>query len=165
MSIRWNEFDPQGYEDMVSVLLSRLYPHARRIDGKGGDGGRDVQIAREEDDPITNAFELKSFTGRITPGRRKQVARSLKRTAAHSSRPEAHISVMNDLRPLSLLPFLDVSGSSLHIGFLTWYLSIHWSSGFWYSSHIGWDPSSSMASSSNGRSGLVPPGSTSKNTV
>ena len=66
---------------MVSVLLSRLNPDARRIDGKGGDGGRDVQIVRGQDSRITDAFELKSFTGRMTPSRRKQVANSLERAA------------------------------------------------------------------------------------
>ena len=82
MSIRWDEFEPQGYEDMVSVLLSRLHPDAQRIDGKGGDGGRDVQMARGQDGQVTHAFELKSFTGRMTSARRKQVAGSLKRVAA-----------------------------------------------------------------------------------
>ena len=81
MSIPWDKFEPQGYEDMVSVLLSRIHPDAQRIDGKGGDGGRDVQIVRGQDGKITDAFELKSFTCRMTPGRRNQVARSLKRAA------------------------------------------------------------------------------------
>ena len=82
MSIRWDEFEPQGYEDMVSVLLSRLHPDAQRIDGKGGDRGRDVQIVHGQDGQVTHAFELKSFTGRMTSARRKQVAGSLKRVAA-----------------------------------------------------------------------------------
>lgn len=82
MSIRWDDFEPQGYEDMVSVLLSRLHPGAQRIDGKGGDGGRDVQIVHRQTDQITDAFELKSFTGRMTISRRRQVARSLQRAAA-----------------------------------------------------------------------------------
>jgi len=82
MKIQWNEFEPQGYEDMVSVLLSRLHPYAQRIDGKGGDGGRDVQIVDGQDDSIIHAFELKSFTGRMDPGRRSQVKRSLKRAAS-----------------------------------------------------------------------------------
>ncbi len=43
MPIRWDDLGPQKYEDMVSVLLSRLDPDAQRIDGKGGDGGRDVE--------------------------------------------------------------------------------------------------------------------------
>ena len=38
------------------------------------DGGQDGQI--------TDAFKLKSFTGRMTSGRRKQVERSLNRAAA-----------------------------------------------------------------------------------
>ena len=67
---------------MVSVLLSRLHEDAQRIDGKGGDGGRDVQIVHRQTDQITDAFELKSFTGRMTTSRRRQVARSLKRAAA-----------------------------------------------------------------------------------
>ena len=67
---------------MVSVLLSRLRPDAQRIDGKGGDGGRGVQIVSGQDGQITDAFELKSFTGRMTSGRRRQVARSLDRVAA-----------------------------------------------------------------------------------
>ena len=80
MRIRWMEFEPQGYEDMVAVLLSRLHPDSQRIDGKGGDGGRDVQIA-DQDGQLVHAFELKSFTGRMTTKRRKQVIRSLKRVA------------------------------------------------------------------------------------
>ena len=80
MRIRWMEFEPQGYEDMVAVLLSRLHPDSQRIDGKGGDGGRDVQIA-DQDGQLIHAFELKSFTGRMTTKRRKQVIRSLKRVA------------------------------------------------------------------------------------
>ena len=82
MSIQWNEFEPTGYEDMVSVLLSRLYSSAQRIDGKGGDGGRDVQLVSVQDGEIINAFELKSFTGRMTSSRRRQVKRSLKRAVA-----------------------------------------------------------------------------------
>ena len=82
MSIRWDKFEPRKHEDMVSVLLSRLHPDAQRIDGKGGDGGRDVQIVSRGDGHIMHAFELKSFTGRMTRSRRKQVERSLKRAAA-----------------------------------------------------------------------------------
>ena len=81
MAIRWEEIDHEKYEDMVSVLVSRLYPDAQRIDGKGGDGGRDVQIVGGTDQSLVEAFQLKSFTGRMKPGRRQQVACSLKRAA------------------------------------------------------------------------------------
>ena len=82
MRIRWDDFEPGQYENMVSVLLSRLHPDARRVDGTGGDGGRDVQIVGWPDGLIIRAFELKSFTGRVNSARRQQVARSLKRAAA-----------------------------------------------------------------------------------
>ena len=65
MPIRWEDVGHEKYEDMVSVLLSRLYPDARRIDGKGGDGGRDVQIADASDGSIMGVFQLKGFTGRV----------------------------------------------------------------------------------------------------
>ena len=81
MSIRWEDLGPQKFELMVSVLLSRLHSDSQRIDGKGGDGGRDVQIVHSGDGSITEAFELKSFTGRVGKGRRKQVKRSLDRAA------------------------------------------------------------------------------------
>ncbi len=82
MSIRWEDLEPEKYEDMVSVLISRLHLTAQRIDGKGGDEGRDVQIVPKQDGQITDAFQLKSFTGRMGSGRRAQVAASLKRAAA-----------------------------------------------------------------------------------
>ena len=81
MVIRWDDLEPQKCEDMVSVLLSRLHPDSQRIDGKGGDGGRDVQIVGGVDDAMEEAFQLKSFTGRMDSSRRKQVASSLKRAA------------------------------------------------------------------------------------
>ena len=82
MSIPWDDLGPQKYENMVSVLLNRLHHNSQRIDGKGGDGGRDVQIVHEGEGTITDAFELKSFTGRMNSGRRTQVKRSLDRAAA-----------------------------------------------------------------------------------
>ena len=82
MSIPWEDLGAQKFEEMVSVLLSRLHPNSQRIDGKGGDGGRDVQIVHAADGSIAEAFELKSFTGRMVRGRRNQVKRSLERAAA-----------------------------------------------------------------------------------
>jgi hypothetical protein len=80
--VRWEDLERTPlYEDMVSVLLSRLHPEAERIDGIGGDGGRDVQLRTPQ---RLDLFELKSFTGRLTarsPNRRRQVEESL-RTAA-----------------------------------------------------------------------------------
>jgi hypothetical protein len=80
--VRWEDLERTPlYEDMVSTLLSRLHPEAERIDGIGGDGGRDVQLRTAQ---RLDLFELKSFTGRLTarnPNRRRQVEESL-RTAA-----------------------------------------------------------------------------------
>jgi hypothetical protein len=80
--VQWKELERTPlYEDIVSVLLSRLHPDAERIDGIGGDGGRDVQVRTPH---RLDLFELKSFTDRITarsPNRRRQVEESLRRAA------------------------------------------------------------------------------------
>jgi hypothetical protein len=78
----WEHYEQTPlFEDMVSVLISYIHPRAERIDGSGGDGGRDVQV-REQG--RLDAFEIKSFTGRITarnPDRRGQVEGSLSNAA------------------------------------------------------------------------------------
>jgi len=70
---------PSGvYEDMVACLLNHLNRETRRIDGSGGDGGRDVQFKLPDG---LHIFELKSFTGRMGRMQRRQVERSLARAA------------------------------------------------------------------------------------
>ena len=84
MAIRWDELGPQKYEDIVSILLSRLYPDAQRIDGKGGDGGRDVQIIDEGNGTIAHAFELKSFTDRGCRTSRRRAGSKLPEAGSRS---------------------------------------------------------------------------------
>lgn len=77
-TIPWDKLSPKQYEDMVSVLLSHLHPSSARVDGSGGDGGRDVQITMPDG---IRAFELKSFTGRMGDPQRTQVKKSLLKAA------------------------------------------------------------------------------------
>lgn len=78
-SVDWEHLSEQQYETIVSMLLNLLYPTSRRIDGSGGDGGRDVQY---EDADGLHAFQLKSFTGRLDKGRRQQIKSSLETAAS-----------------------------------------------------------------------------------
>ena len=99
--VRWAEVDRDTYEDMVAVLISRLHPTAQRIDGSGGDGGRDVQIPLEGGLEI---FQLKSQTGRMGDSQRKQVKNSLKAASRHN--PVAwHLVVPIDPTPGELTWF------------------------------------------------------------
>ncbi len=77
--VNWAEHADK-YEDMGSVLISILHPTSQRIDGAGGDGGRDVQMPTPDGLIL---YELKSFTGRLgaAGGRRRQVEKSLARAA------------------------------------------------------------------------------------
>jgi hypothetical protein len=84
MQVKWDELDPNLYERMVAVLIATIYPDAaEKIDGAGGDGGLDVQLRYAEE---RDGFELKSFTGRMTPVRRAQVKRSLRKAATRELR-------------------------------------------------------------------------------
>ena len=67
---------------MVSVLLSRLR-QTLRVDGSGGDEGRDCYFTDEHG---TDAYELKSFTGRMAKAQRQQVKRSLARAMKKNPR-------------------------------------------------------------------------------
>lgn len=78
--VLWEALEPGTYEDTVSVLIGRLHPESQRIDGSGGDGGRDVQVPTRDGLVI---FELKSFTGRMHASRRRQVEASLVRASQH----------------------------------------------------------------------------------
>src|SRR5215472_14907067 len=105
--INWSDprINPTVYEDMVAVLISRLHPEAQRIDGSGGDGGRDVQLPLPTGLEI---FELKSFTGRMTPARRRQVEKSLARAAKHE--PKAwHLVVPINHNPDELQWFMRIT--------------------------------------------------------
>lgn len=78
-AVVWEQLSREKYEKMVSVLLSRLNPRAVRIDGAGGDEGRDVQVRVGE---RLELFELKSHTGRVGKSQRAQILQSLERAAA-----------------------------------------------------------------------------------
>ncbi|MGA6221255.1 hypothetical protein ACPESV_13125 [Streptomyces umbrinus] len=78
--IHWVDLDPAKIEDIISVLISRLHPEAQRIDGSGGDGGRDVQVPLEDGLIV---YEVKSFTGRLNNSRKDQIKRSLKKASSH----------------------------------------------------------------------------------
>lgn len=64
------------------MLLSRIR-QAHRVDGRGGDGGRDCYFSDEEG---TDVYELKSFTGRMGRTQRRQVERSLDQAMKGSPR-------------------------------------------------------------------------------
>ena len=93
--VAWERVPSGQYEDMVAVLLSHMNPGIRRIDGAGGDGGRDAEFPREAGPEI---YQLKSFTGRMTASRRRQVERSLKKAAARNP-VEWHLVVPIDPTP------------------------------------------------------------------
>jgi hypothetical protein len=78
--IRWQDLDPSRVERAIQMLIPRVYPGCRPIDGSGGDDGRDVRWDSPDGLVI---FEIKSYTKRLTPGQRKEVQDSLANAARH----------------------------------------------------------------------------------
>ncbi|RSS81742.1 hypothetical protein [Streptomyces sp. WAC06614] len=95
--VQWPN-DPMAFEQAIAVLLSCMHPTLLRVDGVGGDGGRDAQFT---DAGGLHVFEMKSFIGRMTKGRRAKVERSLTRAAL--LRPVSwDVVVPIDLNPAEL---------------------------------------------------------------
>ncbi|GAA1240942.1 hypothetical protein [Oryzihumus leptocrescens] len=80
--IPWEMMAPQDVEDAISALLVRIVPGARRVDGSGGDDGADVVAVANGS---LHIYEVKSFTGRLSPGRKSQILKSLR--VASAKRP------------------------------------------------------------------------------
>ncbi len=78
--VTWSEIDPATYEDLTTTLVSILHPQTIRVDGSGGDGGRDCYW---ETPGGTEVWEMKSHSGRLGAPQRRQIERSLNRAAAH----------------------------------------------------------------------------------
>lgn len=80
--IQWKSVteDPARFERAVKMLLRRLHPTAQGMDGSGGDGGVDIWLPTDHGPVI---FEVKSFTTRLTPSRRRQIEKSLGTAAQH----------------------------------------------------------------------------------
>lgn len=77
VQVSWRDLGSSRYEDMVAVLLSNLHPDSQRIDGAGGDDGRDVRWPNA--DGREHMFELKSFADRLGAPQKRQIKRSLAR--------------------------------------------------------------------------------------
>lgn len=73
--------NPRLSESLVTLLVMRLRERAQPVDGTGGDGGRD--LFEYTDNGELAVYEAKSFTGRMSAGRRRQVERSLVSAARH----------------------------------------------------------------------------------
>lgn len=74
-AIQWLRLNNKSFEDMVACVLSHENPKVRRIDGSGGDKGRDCQFDSPEG---LHAFQIKHFPGgRMGKSQRRQVIKSL----------------------------------------------------------------------------------------
>jgi hypothetical protein len=78
--IRWQDLDPATVERAVKLLIRELHPTAQGIDGSGGDDGRDITWDSPEGLVI---FEVKSYSQRLTNGRKRDIRKSLTNAANH----------------------------------------------------------------------------------
>ena len=122
--ISWDRLEPRVYERMIAVLINRLHPASLRIDGSGGDGGRDIQIP--VDDRI-EIYELKSHTGRVGKTQRQQIKRSLNRAST--------------LKPISWTLVIPIDPSPKEMAWFdglaaTYEFPLHWHGLTWLDQHL-----------------------------
>jgi hypothetical protein len=75
--VEWDRLSEKQCEDLITALLTELYPHGRRINGRGGDGGRDYEVPV---DGGWHRFEVKSWSKEFGKSQRQQLKASLKTT-------------------------------------------------------------------------------------
>lgn len=95
--VPWEQMQPAEVETVIAALLVRTHPGAVRVDGSGGDDGADVVLDTEAGQRV---WEIKSFTGRLTSGRKRQIAASAR--AAKAKRPQ--LARWTLILPLDLTP-------------------------------------------------------------
>lgn len=91
-AIRWDRLDEAEFNQLVEALLVAEYTRdglrAQAIDGRGGDGGIDVDVRVERTQQLTQIFQLKYFPEGFSGGfkqRRSQIKHSF--DAAMSEAP------------------------------------------------------------------------------
>lgn len=83
--VDWRKLSEQDFNDMVEALLVREFTGdgliAQALDGRGGDGGIDVDVRSKKTDQVVRVYQLKyfpeGFSGGFLP-RRKQIKKSFK---------------------------------------------------------------------------------------
>ncbi|MEV4842151.1 hypothetical protein AB0K20_02800 [Micromonospora matsumotoense] len=75
---QWEALDSEKYEDMCTVLISRMHPDVRRVEGSGRDGGFDVMVPTAAGPML---YEIKRITRRLTPTTRRSIEAALDRAS------------------------------------------------------------------------------------
>lgn len=96
-TIQWADLGPAKTEEIIAGLLVRTVPGAKPVDGAGGDDGADVVAPVPGGEHV---YQVKSFTGRLTPSWRRQIRSSLRTARDRRPRMRAWTLVL----PIDLTP-------------------------------------------------------------
>ena len=88
MFVRWDRLGPDEWDDLVEVLIYRIYTDGEHTvviyNGRGGDGGRDIVVI--DRNGYVRIFQLKFLPGGFPGsdrGRRRSIEESFKTAMAH----------------------------------------------------------------------------------
>jgi hypothetical protein len=88
--VNWARMDEETFNALAESLLVREYSTdgqiAMAVDGRGGDGGIDIDVRAKRTDQIINIFQLKYFPEGFSGGhvkRREQIKRSFNEAMKH----------------------------------------------------------------------------------
>ncbi len=103
--IDWTKVDSTSFEDLIQALIVETHPGAVAMDGSGGDGGRDVELAKPERRVF---FDAKYFPEPLRRTQRRQVERALKSVAKHGDVDEWILVVPRNHNPAEKQWFEDL---------------------------------------------------------
>lgn len=116
-TIHWEDLDPTTVENVIAALLVRTVPGAQPVEGAGGDEGADVVAPLADGQHV---YEIKSFTGRLNPSRKRQILASLRTARDHRPEMRAWTLVLpTDLTPDEQRWFTSVLGAEVAVP-VTW---------------------------------------------
>jgi hypothetical protein len=76
--IEWTRYNGDDIESLVAMFISGDYPAAERITPSRGDGGIDVLVRTDK----TRVYQVKKFSGPLSPSQANQVKKSVDRLCA-----------------------------------------------------------------------------------
>jgi hypothetical protein len=126
--VEWEGLSSKQCEDLITALLTELYPHGRRIDGRGGDRGRDFEVPVESG---WHRFEVKSWARDFGKSQHQQLRDSL-RTTLKANPVKVTIVVPLDQTP-PMISWLDRQQATTSV-------PLEWRGRTWLETHLAARP-------------------------
>jgi hypothetical protein len=98
--VEWSRLSGEDVETVLAMLLQNAFPAVTHIKPSQGDGGIDIRVDHgAAGAEKTDVYQIKSFTGPLTPGRKNQIQKSLDTFVIYSSDKRMNVSSWHLVMP------------------------------------------------------------------